>query len=250
MRRPLIAGNWKMNLNGAEATSLGAAVRAGVSGANADVVLCPPFVYLAQVARALDGSTLGTGAQNVSASPNGALTGEISIPMCLDCGASHVILGHSERRQMMGETDPAINQKLLAVLGSTLIPIVCVGETLEERESGQTLEVVQRQCQGAFLGVSEEMARRVILAYEPVWAIGTGKTASPAQAQEVHGDLRKWLENRYNAALSQAVRILYGGSVKGSNAVELLTQPDIDGALVGGASLKADEFLQIIAAAN
>jgi triosephosphate isomerase (TIM) len=255
MRRPVIAGNWKMNLNGQEAVALATTIARQANTSRADVVLCPSAVYLqtvrAAVEKEMSGSkSIGVGAQNVYFQKNGAFTGEISIEMLLDLGLTHVILGHSERRQFMGETDEIVNQKLTAVLSSALIPILCVGETLSEREAGQTMSVVSRQVEGAFHGISAELAARVIVAYEPVWAIGTGKTASPAQAQEVHGDLRKLLEKRYNSGLSQAVRILYGGSVKADNAAELLSQSDIDGALVGGASLQADTFLKIIAAAQ
>ncbi len=250
MRRPVVAGNWKMNLNGQAAVELAAAIVKGGIDGSADIVLCPPNVYLMSVVDSTRASSVGVGAQNAYFEADGAFTGETSVAMLVDCGASHVILGHSERRQLLGETDAVVNKKLHAVMASPLVPIVCVGETLAEREAGKTVEVVRRQCEGAFLGISEDQAARVVLAYEPVWAIGTGKTASPEQAQEVHLDLRNWFEKRYTSALAQGIRILYGGSVKGSNAKELLSKPDIDGALVGGASLKADEFLQIIAAAH
>ncbi|MEZ6094362.1 MAG: triose-phosphate isomerase [Pirellulaceae bacterium] len=250
MRKPVVAGNWKMNTSRAEAKSLATTIASAELSGSSEVVLCPPFVYLTDVIDAVAGSDVGVGGQNTYFEANGAFTGEVSIPMLLDCGAKYVILGHSERRQLFGETDSLVNQKLVSALATPIVPIVCVGETLEEREAGKTSEVVQRQMEGAFSGVSEDKAALVIVAYEPVWAIGTGKTATPDQAQKVHLDLRNWLEKRYNATLSQSIRILYGGSVKGSNAAELMSQPDIDGALVGGASLKADEFLQIIAAAK
>lgn len=255
MRRPLIAGNWKMNLSAAQARNLATAIAMDANTNRADVVLCPPNIYLDSVLQTVQsirivGADFGVGAQNVYDKPNGAFTGEISTSMLEDLGVGYVILGHSERRQFMHETDAVVNAKLNSVLASTLTPIVCVGEMLEEREAGQTLEVVRRQFEGAFAGISEDLASRAILAYEPVWAIGTGKTATPEQAQEVHHDLRKLATLRYNAPLGDSIRILYGGSVKAENAAELLSQADIDGALVGGASLQADGFLKIIAAAS
>jgi triosephosphate isomerase (TIM) len=255
MRRPLIAGNWKMNLTREQSRNLATAIAMDANTSRADVVLCPPAIYLETVletARSIRtvGNEFGIGAQNVYDKPNGAFTGEISTAMLEDLGIGYVILGHSERRQFMHESDDVVNAKLKTVLASSLTPIVCVGETLEEREAGRTLEVVGRQFEGAFAGVSEGLASRAILAYEPVWAIGTGKTATPEQAQEVHHDLRKLAVLRYNSALGDSLRILYGGSVKADNAAELLSQADIDGALVGGASLQADTFLKIIAAAG
>lgn len=255
MRRPLIAGNWKMNLNGEQAVDLATAVASLAKTEHADVVICPPAVYLDQVLEAvravrLIGRDFSIGAQNVSDQPNGALTGEISVAMLEDLGVSYVILGHSERRQFLNETDAVVNAKLRTVLGSSLTPIVCVGETLTEREQGDTLAVVRRQVAGAFSGIPVELARKAVLAYEPVWAIGTGKTATPEQAQEVHGDLRKLMGEQYNDELAATVRILYGGSVKADNAADLISKPDIDGALVGGASLQAETFLKIIAAAR
>jgi triosephosphate isomerase len=180
---------------------------------------------------------------------SGAFTGEVSAAMLLDVGCRYVILGHSERRQLFGETDAVVHRKVLAALKTPLCPIVCVGELLAQREAGQTSEVVRSQVSGSLAGLSEEQIRRIVIAYEPVWAIGTGKVATVEQAQEVHLDLRKLLESRYNAATAATVRILYGGSVNGGNAAQLLAAPDIDGALVGGASLKVEEFLTIIAAA-
>jgi triosephosphate isomerase (TIM) len=250
VRKPIIAGNWKMNLNRAESVELAAAVVRGVNaGTKAEVVVCPPFVYLEAVRAALHGSSVSLGCQNAAAEPNGALTGEISMAMSVDIGCRYVILGHSERRQILGETDEKINKKAHAALQAKLIPIVCVGETLEERESGRTAEVVRTQFDGSLKGITGEQLAGMVLAYEPVWAIGTGKVATPEQAEEVHSDLRKLIENRYNAEVSQAVRIQYGGSVKPENAASLLSQPNIDGALVGGASLKADSFLGIVAGA-
>jgi triosephosphate isomerase len=251
MRRALIAGNWKMNLNRAEAVALAEAV-AGAAGRfpNVDVVLCPPNVYLDAVGQKLRGSQVGLGAQNMHFEANGAFTGEISAAMLLDLGCQYVILGHSERRHLMGETDEQVNRKVLAALAAGLTPIVCVGELLAEREAGQTRAVIDRQFTGSLAGLSSEQMAKTVIAYEPVWAIGTGKVATPQQAEEVHLDLRGMLAKRYNEELAAAVRIQYGGSVKASNAAELLAQPNIDGALVGGASLKADEFLGIVAAAG
>ncbi len=250
MRRYIIAGNWKMNTSRAEALALAAEVAKGADGVAAvELVVCPPSVYLDSVGQALQGSKVSLGAQNVYHEANGAFTGELSTAMLLDVGCRYVILGHSERRVLLKETDAEINKKVHAALQAGLTPIVCVGELLAERESGQTAAVIERQFRGSLAGISAEQAARLVLAYEPVWAIGTGKVASPEQAQEVHHDLRKLLSSQYNASVAAAVRIQYGGSVKPSNAAELLSQSDIDGALVGGASLKAADFLGIAAGA-
>ncbi|MEK6270916.1 MAG: triose-phosphate isomerase, partial [Planctomycetales bacterium] len=207
------------------------------------------FVYLEAVGSALQGTPIALGAQDMYFEKAGAFTGEISGPMLEDLGCRYVILGHSERRHVLGETDALINQKVLAALALGLLPILCVGELLEEREAGQTEAVVRRQMQGSLAGVSATQMEQVVIAYEPVWAIGTGKVASPEQAQSVHADLRRLIEECYNPEVASVVRIQYGGSVKPDNAGELLSLPDVDGALVGGASLKADDFLGIIAAA-
>jgi len=250
MRRPLIAGNWKMNLDRAAAVALADDVVDGAEKfSQVDVVLCPPFVYLDAAMEQLVGSSVALGAQDMTDQANGAFTGEISAAMLLDLGCRYVILGHSERRQLFGETDEAVNRKTKAALAAGLIPIVCVGELLDQREAGKTAEVIARQFTGSLAGLSADQVETVVIAYEPVWAIGTGKVATPAQAQEVHSDLRKLLATHYNAAVAQRVRIQYGGSVKPSNAAELLSEPDIDGALVGGASLKAADFLGIVAGA-
>jgi triosephosphate isomerase len=251
MRRSFIAGNWKMNLDRHQAVALAKAV-AEPSGdfAHLDLAVCPPSVYLDAVGQALAGSPVGLGGQNMYHEASGAFTGEISAAMLLDVGCRYVILGHSERRQILGETDEQINRKVVAALAAHLTPIVCVGELLSQREAGQTAAVIRRQFTGSLAGLSAEQMRGIVIAYEPVWAIGTGKVASPKQAQEVHLDLRNLIVERYNAALAQQVRIQYGGSVKPSNAAELLSQPDIDGALVGGASLKAEDFLGIAAGAK
>lgn len=246
MRRPLIAGNWKMNTNRAEAIALAQAVAEGAGKlGQVDLAVCPPSVYLDAVGAALKGQPVALGAQNMYHEPAGAFTGEISAAMLVDLGCRYVILGHSERRHVLGETDQQINLKVFAALDAGLTPIVCVGELLSEREAGETEAVVRRQFDGSLAGLSVEAIERVVIAYEPVWAIGTGKVATPQQAQEVHLDLRKLLVSRYNDDLADRVRIQYGGSVKPANAGELLSQPDIDGALVGGASLKADDFIGI-----
>lgn len=250
MRRPLIAGNWKMNLNRAEAVALARDLSTADVGTESDILICPSNVYLDSVSSAISGSGIALGAQDVYFESNGAFTGETSTTMLADIGCTFVILGHSERRHVMGETDPLINKKVHATLAAGLTPVVCVGELLEERDAGRTHEVVNSQFVGSLAGLTDEQIRKTVIAYEPVWAIGTGKTASPEQAQEVHADLRKMLSEQYNPETSEAVRILYGGSVKPGNAGELMSQTDIDGALVGGASLDADSFVAIINAAN
>ncbi len=250
MRRFLIAGNWKMNLDRKGSDSLARSLAEHYpSPGNVDVAVFPPSVYLQTVARILDGSAVGWGAQNMYHQGNGAYTGEISSAMLLDVGCRYVILGHSERRVLMDETDLKVNAKALAALATDLTPVVCLGETLEQREAGKTQEVIKRQFEASLAGIPAEMIAGVVIAYEPVWAIGTGKVATGDQAQEVHADLRKMLVSRYNSQFAEQVRILYGGSVKPDNAIDLLGRPDIDGALVGGASLKSDSFADIVAAA-
>jgi triosephosphate isomerase len=251
MRRKLLAGNWKMNLDRAGAVALAQALVAGSKDAtDVDLLVCPPYVYLDAVAGVLKGSRIALGAQDVYHEAPGAFTGEIATSMLKDLGCTHVILGHSERRHLMGEDDQAVNRKLHAALAAGLTPVVCVGEQLSERESGQTQAVIRRQFEQSLAGISPEQMRKIVLAYEPVWAIGTGKVATPEQAEEVHSDLRKLLQDRYNAEVASEVRVLYGGSVKPSNTAELVGQPNVDGALVGGASLKAEDFLGIVAAAQ
>jgi len=248
MRRPLIAGNWKMNLDRAAAVALAeGVVREARNVDGVDLAVCPPSPYLDAVAVALAGSRVALGAQNMYHEPQGAFTGEISAAMLCDLGCTYVILGHSERRHILGETDADVNKKVHSALRAGLTPIVCVGELLAEREAGQTLEVIRRQFDGSLAGLSAEQICRIVLAYEPVWAIGTGKVATPAQAEEVHLDLRKIMQDRYNRQDADSVRIQSGGSVKPENAGELLGQPNIDGALVGGASLKVDQFMGIVA---
>ena len=246
MRTPLIAGNWKMNTESGSARELAKAI-AGRSAEAADVELlvCPPSVYLTSVRDALGEARVGLGAQNMYHEPKGAFTGEISAAMLKDIGASYVILGHSERRHILGESDADVNKKTLAALEAGLRPIVCVGELLEEREAGKTADVIRSQFEGSLADISADAMASVVIAYEPVWAIGTGKVATPEQAEEVHADLRKQLASRYNQETADKVRILYGGSVKPDNASELLALPNVDGALIGGASLKADDFMAI-----
>ncbi len=248
-RKALIAGNWKMNKTVAESLALVRELRNGLSQIRdrVEVAVAPPFTALHAAAKALEGSNLLLAAQNCHHEASGAFTGEIAAPMLKEVGCSYVILGHSERRQFFGETDVGVNQKIGAVLKAGLLPIVCVGETLAEREGGRTLEVVTKQVKGCLSGIDAATGKTFVLAYEPVWAIGTGKVATPRQAQEVHAHIRGLLKELWGDT-ADAVRIQYGGSVKADNAVELLGQPDIDGALVGGASLKAAEFIAIVKA--
>jgi triosephosphate isomerase len=249
-RRKIVAGNWKMNLDRSQSRALAAAVAARRAEAGAtELVLCPPAVYIETVVTALGaGAPVGVGGQTMHDKPNGAFTGEVAPPMLVDLGCSHVILGHSERRTLFGETDAAVNAKAKAALAAGLTPIVCVGETLEEREAGRTAAVVTTQVRGSLGGLPAADLEKVVIAYEPVWAIGTGKVATPAQAQEVHALIRGLVAELASTAVAARMRIQYGGSVKPENAADLAAQPDIDGALVGGASLKADDFLGIAAA--
>src|SRR3954447_9079774 len=258
MNRTLfIAGNWKMNpTSGVAAVALADAVKAGGGqagvGQSADVMVavCPPSIYLQAVDSALSGSPVGLGAQNMHWKPDGAYTGELSGAMLIHAGCTHVILGHSERRDGMGETDAQVNAKLHAALEVQLIPIVCIGETEQERDADQTEDVVLGQLTGSLSGLSPEQVAGVVLAYEPVWAIGTGRTATPGQAQEVHRLIRGWLEGNFGGATAARVVVQYGGSVKPDNALDPLGCPDIEGALFGAASLKAGDFLAIIEAAR
>ena len=247
MRRTLIAGNWKMNGSFASNAGLLDGVRAGAAAVSGELAVCVPAPYLAQVQSALGGSPVRWGAQDVSAHERGAFTGEVSAEMLLEFGCSYVIVGHSERRSYHAESDELVAQKAQRALASGLTPIVCVGETLEEREQGATDAVVSRQLAPVLDAMRTQLASMVI-AYEPVWAIGTGKTATPEMAQQVHARLRAMLAER-DAESAQQVRILYGGSMKPDNAKELLAKPDIDGGLIGGASLNASDFLAIAHAA-
>lgn len=249
-RKLFIAGNWKMNPATAEAAkALAAAVNAGVgTNATVEVAVGCPSVFLSAISETLNDTLIGLSAQNMHWAKDGAYTGELSAAMLLDSGCTHVILGHSERRHGMGETNQQVNQKLKTALEAGLYPIVCLGETLDEREAERTEAVVRDQLDGSLADLSPEEMNKVVLAYEPVWAIGTGRTASPQQAQDVHAFIRRYLADRFGQRTADIVRIQYGGSVKPDNAEELLACPDIDGALVGGASLKASDFLAIIEA--
>lgn len=249
-RRCFIAGNWKMNKSVAESLALVRELRNAISVVRdrVEVAIAPPFTALHPVAKALEDSNIALAAQNCHASDSGAFTGEIAAPMLKELGVSYVILGHSERRQLFGETDAGVNRKTAAVLKAGMLPIICVGETLEEREGGKTLSVVETQVKGCLAGFGANEGAKFVIAYEPVWAIGTGKVATTRQAQEVHAHIRGLLTSLWNSETAQQVRIQYGGSVKPDNAVELLGQPDIDGALVGGASLKATDFAAIVKA--
>jgi len=251
VRKFLIAGNWKMNLLRDSSVALAHGLLDELHGdPNVEVAVCPPNVYLHDVGAALRGSQIALGAQNVYPAEEGAFTGEISGKMLVDLGCKYVILGHSERRTLMGETDAQVNAKIYAALKCGLLPIVCIGETLEQREAGNTSKVVRDQLRGSLAGMTIEQMSKTVLAYEPIWAIGTGKTASPAQAEEVHADIRALLVELFGDATASKTIIQYGGSVKADNAMELLGQPNIDGALVGGASLKAETFLPICFAAQ
>jgi triosephosphate isomerase len=248
-RTLIIAGNWKMYKTATEAVALVNALKAEVAGiTNCEIVVCPPFTALAAVQPALAGSNVQLGAQNVHWEKEGAFTGEIAPAMLRELGVRYAVVGHSERRQFFGETDAGVNKRAKAALAAGLRPIVCVGETLKEREANRTDAVVKTQITGSLAGLSKNELLETVIAYEPVWAIGTGKTASPQQAQDVHALIRKLLVALFDADAAARVRIQYGGSVKADNAKELLGQPDIDGALVGGASLKADGFASIIRA--
>jgi triosephosphate isomerase len=250
MRKKFIAGNWKMFASTAMADALASAVVRGIGGETRfHVAVCPPFPYLERVGRLLKGSPVALGAQNLYPEKEGAFTGEVSPGMLVDVGCSHVIVGHSERRHKLGEDDAFINRKVHAGLAAGLTVILCVGETLPEREVGHTEQVLDRQITAGLAGVSPQAVGRLVLAYEPVWAIGTGKNATPQQAQDAHAFLRRRVRELTSAAAADALVIQYGGSVKPENAAALLHQPDVDGALVGGASLQADSFLAIAGAA-
>lgn len=250
VRRPFIAGNWKMNTTRSEAVQLVEALREAVAGVDGvDMAVCPPSVYLDAVSAAVQGSSVALGAQNMYHQAKGAFTGELSAAMLLDVGCRYVILGHSERRHVLGESNEDVCRKVHAAFAAGLTPIVCVGETLDEREANKTTDIVAEQFFGSLAGIDGDQAAQVVIAYEPVWAIGTGVVATVDQAGEVHANLRGMMTSRYGAAVADQIRIQYGGSVTADNAAELLAISDIDGALVGGASLKADSFAKIIRAA-
>lgn len=244
MRKPIIAGNWKMNKTPAEGAKLVEELMPLVKDADCDVVVCVPATDIYAVGAALKGSNVHLGAQNVHFAESGAYTGEISADMLLELGVEYVIIGHSERRQYFGETDETVNKRTLTALNKGLTPIVCVGETLEERETGKTEEVLSRQLINGLKDVED--LTKLVVAYEPVWAIGTGKTATAEQANETIGYIRKVLAENFCAKCAEQVRIQYGGSMKGSNAKELMAQPEIDGGLIGGASLKAADFALVV----
>jgi len=245
-RRFSIAGNWKMNKTTGEAVELVESIKTRVGDVTgADIIVCPPFTALASVVEAVKGSNICVGAQNVHWEEAGAYTGEIAPSMLCDLDVTYAIIGHSERRQYFGETDENVNKRLKAALASGLHPIVCLGESLEQREQGITESVIEKQIDKGLVGLSPEQMEKTILAYEPVWAIGTGKTATPEQAQEVHAFIRSFLENKFGNVADNVI-IQYGGSVKPANAQKLLQQKDIDGALIGGASLKPDDFAEIV----
>jgi triosephosphate isomerase len=250
LRKKLIAGNWKMNKTSADGVALTREIVAAVGKqSDVEVVVCPPFTAIEAAGKALEGSNVKLGAQNMHHEASGAFTGEVSAPMLRAIFATHVILGHSERRTLFGETDELVNKKVLAALKNQLRPIFCVGETLSERESGSTLKVVQTQVERGLEGVNKDQAASVVVAYEPVWAIGTGKVATTEQAQEVHAFIRGLLTKIFTDPVAQKVRILYGGSMKPANAPELLAQKDIDGGLIGGASLESRSFVELVTAA-
>jgi triosephosphate isomerase len=246
MRKNLVAGNWKMNGSLTENATLLAGVKSALSGI--DAVVCVPFPYLAQTQAMLSGSSIAWGAQNLSEQGKGAYTGEVSAAMLLDFGCTYVIVGHSERRSLYGESDELVAKKYMAAQAAGLIPILCVGELLDEREAGITEQVVARQLDAVIQAAGVASLAKAVVAYEPVWAIGTGKTASPEQAQAVHAFIRNKIA-ALDSGVAAGLVIQYGGSVKGSNAAELMVQPDIDGGLIGGASLVVDEFVAICKAA-
>ena len=246
-RTPLIAGNWKMHGTRSEAVALARALTEAIGRVSGrEVVVAPPFTALEPVAQVIAGTQIRLGAQNVHWEPKGAYTGEISTAMLHEAGCTYVIIGHSERRQLFGETDETVNRRLHAALGAELVPIVCVGETLAERDADATAAIIERQVASAFAGASSSQIAGCVIAYEPVWAIGTGCTATPGQAQEVHHAIRRQLVGLASDTTSGRVRILYGGSVKAANIDALMAEPDIDGALVGGASLEPAEFTRIV----
>jgi triosephosphate isomerase len=249
-RQPIVAGNWKMNGSQAESAALLTGLKKGLGTVNkAKIVVCPPFILVPLAAKELAGTTVAWGGQNLDTHKSGAYTGEVSGPMLKDFGCSYVIIGHSERRTLFGETDALVAEKFKAAQDAGLIPILCVGETLSEREASQTEAVVARQLDTVVNALGIAALANSVIAYEPVWAIGTGKTASPQQAQDVHRFIRGRLAAK-DAKVADGMRILYGGSMKAANAKELIGQPDIDGGLIGGASLVADEFLAICRAAD
>lgn len=246
MRKPIIAGNWKMNKTIAEALDFAKQLEGSALSPDVDAVICAPYLSLQSLVEVLRPSAIKVGAQNLHFEDAGAFTGEVSAQMLREIGVDYVIIGHSERRQYFGETDETVNKKLIKALASELIPILCVGESLEERETGKTNDIIEGQIKKGLQNISAEEIERVVIAYEPIWAIGTGKTATSEQANEVCVFIRKILAELFGTTASERVRIQYGGSVKPSNIKEIMEQSDIDGALVGGASLIAEDYLQLV----
>lgn len=247
-RKPFVGGNWKMNTNATNAMTLIIAVQSGLKTDAVDVAVYPPFVYLREIAAQCDGANILVGAQDCWHESNGAFTGEISTEMLNDCSVKTVLTGHSERRHVIGESDGLVNLKTKAAIAGGLIAVLCIGEKLEERENGQTDAVNEKQLRAGLKDVAKGSLNSVVIAYEPVWAIGTGKTATPEDAQDAHQKIRELIASMYDQEAADAMRIIYGGSMKPGNAQELMAMPDIDGGLIGGASLKAEDFLAIIEA--
>ncbi|MDN5352480.1 MAG: triosephosphate isomerase [Clostridiales bacterium] len=246
MRKPIIAGNWKMHKSIKDGVAFVEAVKPQVKGTDVEVLICAPYTLLAPLVEAAKGSNVQIGAQNMHYEDKGAFTGEVSADMLLEIGVTHVIIGHSERRQYYAETDETVNLKTKKALSKGLVPVVCCGETLEQREAGETKSVCKRQVEAAFSGIDAKDATTVVVAYEPIWAIGTGKTATSEDANDVIAYIREILLGLYGEEVSEELRIQYGGSVKPNNVEELMNQPDIDGALVGGASLEPDSFVALV----
>lgn len=246
-RTPFVGGNWKMNTDATTGNALARALASGLDASGGvEVAVYPPFVYLSSISQSLAGSDISLGAQDAYHEPSGAFTGEISLDMLKDCGVRSVLAGHSERRHVIGENDTIVNKKTRAVLASGLQVVLCIGETLDQRESGKTDAINEHQTRAGLEGVSKDQLSRVVIAYEPVWAIGTGKTATPEDAQNAHARIRELIATMYDQNAAEAIRIIYGGSMKPGNAGELMAMPDIDGGLIGGASLVSDDFLSII----
>ena len=250
-RRILIAGNWKMNKTATEAAALVTEIKRDVFDIdNVDILVCPPFTALAVVSDVIRDSNVSLGAQNMYFEDKGAYTGEISTAMLKDCGCTHVIIGHSERRTIFNESDETINKKVKKALEADLIPVLCIGEKLEEREANKTFEVITNQLEGDLAGIDSDNIKKIIIAYEPVWAIGTGKTATSEQAQEAHAFIRNLIKEKYDSVVADGIIILYGGSMKPANVEELVSQPDVDGGLIGGASLEAASFVELVKKSN
>ena len=246
-RTPFVGGNWKMNTDATTGNALARALASGLdTSGGVEVAIYPPFVYLSSISQSLAGSDISLGAQDAYHEPSGAFTGEISLDMLKDCGVRSVLTGHSERRHVIGENDTIVNKKTRAVLASGLQVVLCIGETLDQRESGKTDAINEHQTRAGLEGASRDQLSRVVIAYEPVWAIGTGKTATPDDAQNAHARIRELIATMYDQNAADAIRIIYGGSMKPGNAGELMAMPDIDGGLIGGASLVSDDFLSII----